>query len=99
VVVCCSDLATMGRRPCCSRCGAEVVRSCCTSGLTTKVSDLRCLRLDIEFGMAPPQSLHAIFDTLLLALPALWNVGALLLLVFFIYAYIGTLLLGNISNR
>ena len=41
--------------------------------------------------------LKALFETLLRSLPALWNVGALLLLIFFIYSYVGVLTFGEVS--
>lgn len=34
-----------------------------------------------------------------MALPAFWNVGALLLLAFFMYAYIGVLLFGTVKRQ
>jgi Kef-type K+ transport system membrane component KefB len=41
--------------------------------------------------------LKALFETLLRSLPALWNVGALLLLIFFIYSYVGVLTFGEVT--
>lgn len=43
------------------------------------------------------QGLRSLFGTLIVSLPAFWNVGALLGLLFFMYAYVGMLLLGNIK--
>lgn len=34
-----------------------------------------------------------------MALPAFWNVGGLLALMFFIYSYIGMLLLGTVKRN
>lgn len=39
------------------------------------------------------------FGTLMLSLPAFWNVGGLLALMFFIYAYVGMLLLGHVKRN
>lgn len=44
------------------------------------------------------QGLRSLFGTLIVSLPAFWNVGGLLGLMFFIYAYIGMLLLGHIKR-
>lgn len=44
------------------------------------------------------QGLRSLFGTLIVSLPAFWNVGALLGLLFYIYAYVGVLLLGNIKR-
>ncbi len=48
---------------------------------------------------SPPtrQAMRSLFGTLLASLPALWNVGALLALLFFMYAYTGVLLLGRVA--
>lgn len=40
--------------------------------------------------------MRSLFSTLILSLPAFWNVGALLMLLFFIYAYVGVLLFGQV---
>jgi quinol-cytochrome oxidoreductase complex cytochrome b subunit len=45
------------------------------------------------------QGLRSLFGTLMLSLPAFWNVGGLLALMFFIYAYIGMLLLGHVKRN
>lgn len=36
-----------------------------------------------------PQGVRSLFGTLIVSMPAFWNVGALLGLLFYIYAYIG----------
>ena len=41
------------------------------------------------------KGLKSLFQTLLVSLPAFWNVGALVLLLFFIYSYIGVFLFGT----
>ena len=41
------------------------------------------------------KGLKNLFDTLIVSLPAFWNVGALLLLLFFIFSYIGVLFFGT----
>jgi hypothetical protein len=41
------------------------------------------------------KGLKSLFETLLVSLPAFWNVGALVLLLFFIYSYIGVLVFGT----
>lgn len=45
------------------------------------------------------QGLRSLFGTLMLSLPAFWNVGGLLALMFFIYAYVGMLLLGHVKRN
>jgi hypothetical protein len=45
------------------------------------------------------QGLRSLFGTLIVSLPAFWNVGALLGLLFFMYAYVGMLLLGSIKHN
>jgi hypothetical protein len=45
------------------------------------------------------QGLRSLFGTLIVALPAFWNVGGLLALMFFIYAYVGMLLLGHVKRN
>lgn len=37
----------------------------------------------------PPQGVRSLFGTLIVSMPAFWNVGALLGLLFYVYAYIG----------
>ncbi len=44
-----------------------------------------------------PQGLRSLFGTLIISLPAFWNVGALIALLFFIYSYVGVLLLGSVQ--
>jgi hypothetical protein len=39
--------------------------------------------------------LRALLETLVASLPAFWNVGALVLLLFFIYAYVGVITFGT----
>ena len=36
------------------------------------------------------KALNALFQTLVLSLPSLWNIGSLLFVLFFIYAVLGT---------
>ncbi len=36
------------------------------------------------------KGLNTLFQTLLLSIPSLWNIGSLLCVVFFIYAVLGT---------
>lgn len=45
------------------------------------------------------QGLRSLFGTLIVSLPAFWNVGALLGLLFFMYAYVGMLLLGSVKHN
>jgi hypothetical protein len=45
------------------------------------------------------QGLRSLFGTLIVSLPAFWNVGALLGLLLFMYAYVGMLLLGSIKHN
>lgn len=45
------------------------------------------------------KSLQSLFVTLWISLPAFWNVGALLLLIMFVYSYLGVQLLGNLRHR
>jgi hypothetical protein len=45
------------------------------------------------------QGLRSLFGTLIVSLPAFWNVGALLGLMFFMYAYVGMLLLGKVKRN
>jgi hypothetical protein len=56
--------------------------------------------------LAPPpapcdylQGVRSLFSTLLISLPAFWNVGALLLLMFYMYAYVGVLLFGKVKRN
>eukprot|EP00892_Ulva_mutabilis_P003109 jgi/Ulvmu1/1279/UM011_0003.1 len=45
------------------------------------------------------KSLQSLFVTLWISLPAFWNVGALLLLIMFVYSYLGVQLLGTVRHR
>ena len=45
-----------------------------------------------------PQGLRSLFSTLIISLPAFWNVGALLGLVMYIYSYMGVLLFGELKQ-
>ncbi|PRW21007.1 voltage-gated ion channel superfamily [Chlorella sorokiniana] len=45
------------------------------------------------------RGVQMLLSTLIVSLPALWNVGALLFLLFFIYAYMGVLLFGQVAWR
>lgn len=44
------------------------------------------------------KSLQSIFVTLWISLPAFWNVGALLVLIMFMYSYLGVQLLGQVHH-
>lgn len=45
------------------------------------------------------QGLKALLTTLIVSLPAFYNVGALLMLVFFMYSYVAVLLFGTIQPQ
>lgn len=45
------------------------------------------------------KGIRSLFSTLIESMPAFWNVGALLGLLFYIYAYVGTLLLGSVRHN
>ena len=45
------------------------------------------------------QGLKALLTTLIISLPAFYNVGALLMLVFFMYSYVAVLLFGSIQPQ
>ena len=45
------------------------------------------------------QGLKALLTTLIISLPAFYNVGALLMLVFFMYSYVAVLLFGSIQAQ
>lgn len=45
------------------------------------------------------QGLQALLTTLIISLPAFYNVGALLMLVFFMYSYVAVLLFGSIQAQ
>lgn len=44
------------------------------------------------------RSLQSLFVTLWISLPAFWNVGALLILIMFMYSYLGVQLMGNVRH-
>lgn len=44
------------------------------------------------------RGLNDLFTTLYISLPALWNVGALIFLLFFVYAYIGVQIFGHLAQ-
>ena len=45
------------------------------------------------------QGLKALLTTLIISLPAFYNVGALLMLVFFMYSYVAVLIFGSIQPQ
>ena len=45
------------------------------------------------------QGLKALLTTLIISLPAFYNVGALLVLVFFMYSYVAVLIFGSIQRQ
>lgn len=45
------------------------------------------------------QGLKALLTTLIISLPAFYNVGALLVLVFFMYSYVAVLVFGSIQRQ
>lgn len=45
------------------------------------------------------QGLKALLTTLIISLPAFYNVGALLVLVFFMYSYMAVLFFGSIQRQ
>ena len=47
---------------------------------------------------APLQGLRSLMSTLMISLPAFYNVGALIALLWFIYSYVGVLLFGNVKR-
>jgi len=58
---------------------------------------LRLLRISRMIKLVKGlKGVRSLFSTLILSLPAFWNVGALLMLLFFIYAYVGVLLFGEV---
>ncbi|WIA07983.1 hypothetical protein OEZ85_007455 [Tetradesmus obliquus] len=61
---------------------------------------MRLLRLArVVKLMRSMKGLRSLFGTLIVSLPAFWNVGALLGLLFFMYAYVGMLLLGSVKHN
>ena len=44
------------------------------------------------------QGLRSLMSTLMISLPAFYNVGALIALLWFIYSYVGVLLFGNVKR-
>ncbi|KAF8072369.1 NaCP60E [Scenedesmus sp. PABB004] len=61
---------------------------------------MRLLRLArVVKLMRGMKGLRSLFGTLIASLPAFWNVGALLALLFFMYAYVGMLLLGSVRRN
>ena len=57
----------------------------------------RCLAF-CRSCLLPTHSVRALFNTVLLALPALINVSSLLLLVFFVYAVVGMQMFAKVRN-
>ncbi len=54
------------------------------------VNVLRTFRIARAFRLLKKaKGLNALFKTLTLSLPSLWNIGSLLFVVFFIYAVLG----------
>ena len=51
------------------------------------------------FYCSARQGLKALLTTLIISLPAFYNVGALLMLVFFMYSYVAVLLFGSIQPQ
>lgn len=49
--------------------------------------------------MCGMQGLQALLTTLIISLPAFYNVGALLMLIFFMYSYVAVLLFGSIQPQ
>lgn len=45
------------------------------------------------------KGVRSLFGTLIISLPAFWNVGALVFLMFFIYAYVGVLMFGKVVHN
>ena len=53
----------------------------------------------LHLGHLLLQGLKALLTTLIISLPAFYNVGALLMLVFFMYSYVAVLLFGSIQAQ
>ena len=77
-------------------CGSLV--DLCVTDLSTSVARLiRLFRVSRMFRLIKSfKGLRSLFETLLVSLPAFWNVGALVLLLFFIYSYVGVLTFGTV---
>ena len=77
-------------------CGSLV--DLCVQDLSTSVVRLiRLFRVSRMFRLIKSfKGLKSLFETLLVSLPAFWNVGALVLLLFFIYSYVGVLTFGTV---
>ena len=77
-------------------CGSLV--DLCVQDLSTSVARLiRLFRVSRMFRLIKSfKGLKSLFETLLVSLPAFWNVGALVLLLFFIYSYVGVLTFGTV---
>ena len=69
----------------------------CVGFLSTSFARLiRLFRLSRMFRLIKSlKGLKSLFETLIVSLPAFWNVGALVLLLFFIYSYLGVWTLGK----
>ena len=64
------------------------------------VSLLRIFRIARIFRLIPKaKGLRTLFHTLITSLPALWNVGSMLLLFFFMYSVMGMQLFGRIKPQ
>lgn len=60
---------------------------------------LRLLRISRMFKLVRGfKGIKSLFATLVISLPAFWNVGALILLLFFVYAYMGVLFFGTVKR-
>ncbi|GMH39581.1 hypothetical protein BSKO_07479 [Bryopsis sp. KO-2023] len=60
---------------------------------------LRLLRISRMFKLVKGlKGIKSLFATLVISLPAFWNVGALILLLFFVYAYTGVLFFGMVKR-
>lgn len=60
---------------------------------------LRLLRVSRMFKLVRGlKGIKSLFTTLVISLPAFWNVGALILLMFFVYAYTGVLFFGTVKR-
>lgn len=69
----------------------------CVGFLSTSFARLiRLFRLSRMFRLIKSlKGLKSLFETLIVSLPAFWNVGALVLLLFFIYSYLGVWTFGK----
>ncbi|CAD7702748.1 unnamed protein product [Ostreobium quekettii] len=60
---------------------------------------LRLMRISRMFKLMKGfDGVRSLLETLIMSLPAFWNVGLLLVLAFFIYAYTGVLLFGSVRR-